>query len=196
MSIRVNKKKLLTFFAEILVMLPVSLIVWYQLSPWLTAFNSLALNISLNWQLPDVLAAIVHHDYWIDIETRLNIDTANGTGQLIIPVNALTYGAGLPFFAALMLATPDFDWRKTVILVCGILFLLLLQTFSIHVFVLKALAFDWQQQIAGAASPINQSNGLALLYQFLVLIAPNVAPLLLWATANKSFIQSVGGLSN
>lgn len=127
----------------------------------------------------------------LSIATSLKLGMAPGMPEgeyaLVLEVNPLTYGFGLPLFIALFLAGNEANrWRK---LALGALLLIPFQAWGI--------CFDLLKQAAITAGPVVSEQtgfspwkieGIALGYQFGALILPALAPIALWLALNSRFI--------
>lgn len=127
----------------------------------------------------------------LSVATTLKLGTTPGmpAGEyaLMLEVNPLTYGFGLPLFITLFLAGSEANrWRK---LALGALLLIPFQAWGI--------CFDLLKQAAVTAGPIVSEQtglspwkieGIALGYQFGALILPALAPIGLWLALNTGFI--------
>jgi hypothetical protein len=187
------RNPLYAFFLKAALWLPVCLGLWYWKAEW---FNSPAAIVS-GWIMEALFPRWVEAVEWsqriVSLVTNLEVPMVAGMkeGQhaaLVVEANPLSYTFGLPFFAALLLASGEARrWRK---LLMGAVILIPFQAWGI--------CFDLLTQVAITAGPVVaaqtgfspwQREEIALGYQFGHLILPTVAPIALWLALNRQFIS-------
>lgn len=185
------RNPLYAFLFKVVLWLPVCLGIWYWKAEW---FNSLAVMVS-SWIMQSFFSGWVESMEWsqriLSVATTLKLgmspEMPRGEYTLMLEVNPLTYGFGLPLFIALLLAGSEANrWRK---LALGALLLIPFQVWGI--------CFDLLKQAAVTAGPVVAEQtgfsswnieGIALGYQFGALILPALAPIGLWLALNTRFI--------
>ena len=185
------RNPLYSFLFKAALWLPVCLGLWYWKAEW---FNGPAVMVS-GWIMKSFFSGWVDSVEWsqriLSVATTLKLGISPGmpVGEyaLVLEVNPLTYGFGLPLFVALFLAGSEaINWRK---LALGALLLIPFQAWGI--------CFDLLKQVAVTAGPdITEQTGfapwkiegIALGYQLGALILPALAPIGLWLAFNSRFI--------
>ena len=186
-----TRDPLYAFLLKAVLWLPVCLGLWYWMAEW---FNGPAVMVS-GWIMKTFFSGWVDSVEWshriLSVSTTLKLEMSPGmqAGEyaLILEVNPLTYGFGLPLFVAIFLAGNEANrWRK---LALGALLLIPFQAWGI--------CFDLLKQAAVTAAPTVSEQtgfspwkieGIALGYQFGTLILPALAPIGLWLALNPRFI--------
>ncbi len=180
------------FLLKTALFLPLCLGLWYWLAEW---FNGPAALLS-GWLMRQLFPIWVEAAEWshrtLGMLTTLKIDAAAagrgvGLAAMVVEASPLTYGYGLPLYAALFLASgANKRWGK---LLLGALILVPFQAWSI--------CFDLLKQVAitagpGVAAQIGfhpwQREAIALGYQLGALVLPSVAPIGVWLALNRQFI--------
>jgi hypothetical protein len=187
----VARNPLYSFLLKAALWLPVGVGLWYWKAEW---FNGSAVMVS-GWIMKLFFSSWVESVEWsqriLSVATTLKFGISPGMPEgeyaLMLEVNPLTYGFGLPLFVALFLAGSEaINWRK---LVLGALLLIPFQAWGI--------CFDLLKQVAVTAGPVISEQtgfspwkieGIALGYQLGALILPALAPIGLWLAFNSSFI--------
>lgn len=182
---------LYTFLLKAALWLPVCLGLWYWQAEW---FNGPAAVVS-GWVMQSFFSGWVESVEWskriLGVATTLKLGAPPGmpAGEyaLVLEVNPLAYGYGLPLFAALLLAGGEARrWRK---LVLGALLLVPFQAWSICFDLLKQVAVTSGPAVSAQAGfPPWQAEAIALGYQFGALILPTMVPIGLWLAFNRGFI--------
>jgi hypothetical protein len=182
---------LYTFLLKAALWLPACLGLWYWQAEW---FNGPAAVVS-GWVMQSFFSGWVESVEWskriLGIATTLKLGAPPGmpAGEyaLVLEVNPLAYGYGLPLFAALLLAGGEARrWRK---LVLGALLMVPFQTWGICFDLLKQVAVTSGPAVSAQAGfPPWQAEAIALGYQFGALILPTMVPIGLWLAFNRGFI--------
>lgn len=185
------RNPLYAFLLKAILWLPVCLGLWYWKAEW---FNGPAVRVS-SWIMQSFFSGWVESvecsERILSVATNLKLgmspEMPEGEYALMLEVNPLTYGFGLPLLIALFLAGGEANrWRK---LALGSLLLVPFQAWGI--------CFDLLKQAAVTAGPIVSEQtgysswkieGIALGYQFGALILPTLAPIGLWLALNTRFI--------
>ena len=185
------RNPLYSFLLKAALWLPVCLGLWYWKAEW---FNGPAVMLSgwiMQWFFSGWMESVEWSQRILRVATTLKFSISPGMPEgeyaLVLELNPLIYGFGLPLFVALFLAGSEANnWRK---LALGALLLIPFQAWGI--------CFDLLKQVAVTAGPVIseqtgfspwQVEGIALGYQFGALILPAVAPLGLWLAFNRRFI--------
>lgn len=182
---------LYAFLLKAVLWLPVCLGLWYWQAEW---FNGPAAVVS-GWVMQSFFSGWVESVEWskriLAVATTLKLGAPAGmpAGEytLVLEVNPLAYGYGLPLFAALLLAAGETRrWRK---LLLGALLLVPFQAWGICFDLLKQVAVTSGSAVSAQAGfPPWQTEAIALGYQFGALILPAMVPIGLWLAFNRSFI--------
>lgn len=180
------------FLGKTLLFLPLCFGIWYLTAVvwiWPVAFCA---DVILHVLFPQLVAGVEQANHKLTVVTNLGdikiFTEQHKMAALEFSLNPLAYGYSLALYSAILLASPsalvehkfEFWWTGIVVLV-GILI------FGVCVDTLKSIAFDLAPP--GMSYPTGftttQLNLLGLGYQLGYLILPAIAPLLLWARANK-----------
>ncbi|MDP2784157.1 MAG: exosortase H-associated membrane protein [Sulfurimicrobium sp.] len=147
------------------------------------------------WIMQSFFSSWVESVEWskriLGVATTLKLGMAPGMPEgeyaLVLEVNPLAYGYGLPLFAALLLASSEAKrWRK---LVPGALLQVPFQAWGICFDLLKQAAVTSGPAVTAQTGLMPwQVEGVALGYQFGALILPAMAPIGLWLAFNRGFI--------
>ena len=161
---------------------------WHFGAAFLGSAAASAAVAGVNLLRPHLVSAVESHDRALAFVTSLEVYPQPGvTGVLVVEVNPLVYTAGVPLFAALMLASGARWWK----LVAGAALLLPFQAWG--------LAFDFLAQLvkggpelAGRAALLGwRAEASALGYQLGSLIFPALAPVALWMAFNRPLITDL-----
>lgn len=182
------------FLLKAALWLPVCLGLWYWKAEW---FNAPAVMVS-GWVLQSLFGGWVESVEWaqriFSVATALRLGAAPGMPEgeytLVLEVNPLVYGFGLPLFAALLLAGSETNrWRK---LALGALLLIPFQAWGICFDLLKQAAVTSGADVSAQTRLMPwQVEGIALGYQFGALILPTVVPIVIWLWLDRGFIVAV-----
>lgn len=182
------------FMLGVLLILPLTFLVWYVTAAFHLAPIALVSQAILNAIVPDAVM-------WLKLDGHILVLASNfghdAAGQVVSPPpgedvlgfrsNPLIYSYSLPLVAALLLATPSKDRWLNVF--WGMLLVLPAEIFSMVSSLLKTLAFD-----VGAAFQAQQGMSpagadlIALGYQVGTLLLPMIIPLIVWVGLNRAFI--------
>lgn len=190
-----NNKVLTRFLLRVMLLLPLTFLLWYVSARWHLAPITLLSQAIIKVLAPDALL-------WLKLDGHNLIIAANFTrtteGIIVSPavgqellgfqLNPLIYSYSLPLLTALLLATPAANPFKH--LVQGLLLLVPTEIISMVFSVLKTLAFDiglaFQMQQGLAPSIL---DGIAIGYQLSTLLLPMVTPLIIWAVLKRDFLE-------
>ena len=161
---------------------------WVALWPVLAAIQAQAAVIAANAWFPGLVSGWERSGEAIDFVTRLRAVAGARSGDLLFTVNPRAYSYGLPFFAALCLATDPRRWPG---LVGGLAVLLGVAAWG------TTFAFLQQVFIAQGAlaardflpTPLER-NFIALAYQAGTILLPAGVPPVAWAIVHRQFLLS------
>jgi hypothetical protein len=160
---------------------------WY----YLASIHSMVAG-RLAWMLiglvaPGVVSDIEREGFELVFVTTLEVHPAPGLTAVLMPqVNPLLYTYGLALFVAMMLGSRR-GWRP---LLAGSAMLLPFQGWGIAFDLLSQLAINLGPDIAVLAGLADwRREAIALGYQVGALMLPSLAPVMLWAAFNRSFMQ-------
>jgi len=160
---------------------------WVLLWPALAAVQAQAAMIAANAWFPGLVSGWERSGDAIDFVTRLRAVGGGRSGDLLFTVNPRVYSYGLPFFAALSLATDVRRWKG---LAGGLVVLLGVAVWG------TAFAFLQQVFIAHGAiaardflpTPLER-NLIALAYQAGTILLPAATPPVAWAVVHRDFLD-------
>ena len=138
-----------------------------------------------------IVSAIERQGADLVFVTTLEVHPAPGvTAVLLAEVNPLLYTYGLALYAALMLAC---GWRWGA-LAAGAALLLVFQGWGIAFDFLAQLAVNQGPEVALQAGLADwRREVIALGYQLGAILFPSLAPVILWAAFNRTFIGQATG---
>ena len=185
------RNPLYLFLLKAALWLPLCIGLWYWKAEW---FSAPAVAVS-GWIMQSNFSGWVESVAWaqrvFSVATALKPGMTPGMPEgeytLMLEVNPLTYGFGLPLFAALLLAGSETKrWRK---LALGALLLIPFQVWGICFDLLKQAAVTSGADVSAQTGFASwQIELIALGYQLGALILPALAPVGLWLAFNRSFI--------
>lgn len=182
------------FICKVLLLLPVSLAVWYWLlTPLNTPLAWLA-DLVLTTLWGDVIEVVQLIGHQLDVTTWLAPpgQPNNTRASIILEINPLLYSYSLPFAVALILATPAAWVKKLIALLIAYVLLLLIQSWGVCFHIVKTLVFQSGPEINARLnfSPISQAL-FGLAYQFGYLILPSLSPIVIWIALFREFVLSI-----
>ncbi|WP_020560364.1 exosortase H-associated membrane protein [Thiofilum flexile] len=192
-----NTSLLSTFVLRVLLYLAPLFAVWYILAPWHLMPVVTLTNSIIQAGLADFIMWVKLQGSQVVVATHYGFNTQ---GVLVTPpplqeaagftLNPLSFGYGLPLFAALILATPLTS--KGTRLLMGELILLGLQVVSLVVCIIKSLTFEVDPLLQQTLqwSPL-QLDLIALGYQVGFLLLPMIAPIIVWAILSQPFLNQL-----
>lgn len=177
------------FILRALLWLPACFAVWYLSAPWHASLAGLLARLVLGVYHDGLVTAIEQPGLNLAFVTNLVVHPVPGQDAILVPeVNPLLYTYGLPFFAALMLATRSRVWM----LAAGACALLPFQAWGIAFDFLVQVGMKLGPEVATQAGVTGwQREAVAIGYQLGTLILPSLVPVLLWAAFNRPFIANV-----
>lgn len=145
---------------------------------------------------PDTLQGVEQSGYLLDMVTRVapvGVSPQDGkVAELLITVNPLIYGYGVPLYTAFVLAVADEEgshWRNWIL---GFAVLLLVQTFGVSMETLKVIVFELGPAGRQALDLSSWELELvALGYQMGSLILPAVTPVVLWLGFYRRYLETL-----
>jgi hypothetical protein len=182
------------FFLRVVLWMPVLFLVWFYMAIVMAWPITWLANLSLPTLLPGFITGVDQDGYMIDVVTRFQTGAQAGQiGEIIVSVNPLMYGYGVPLFTALLLATPEGDegdkWFRWLI---AIAILLVVQTFGVSMDAMKTITFGLGPEYASQIALEQwQMELLALGYQLGYLVLPAVAPIALWIGFHRRYIDQL-----
>ncbi len=186
------------FFLHALLWLPLLFGIWYYMAIVVTWPVTWLTDLLLPRLLPETFAAVEQSGYHLDIISLVTLPGEAAQGELLIRINPLMYGYGVPLFTALLFATPEGDegekWSRWLI---ALAILLLVQAFGVSMEAIKVLLFDTGPEISSQVAISGWSlEAVALGYQLGYLILPPVAPIALWVGFHRRYLEQLApGLS-
>lgn len=179
------------FLLKILILLPITFVLWYFITPVILYLLSFLAKAVLTVVVGQAVVDVEVYERVLHIITPFTAEKTNDVnkGQLVFAINAMKYGYGLALFIAMLLATPDKMSNKLQNLYIGILILLIVQVWGITFDVLQTLTFKLGMGIAqtlGTTAFIREL--IALGYQMGYLILPSVTPIILWFTMYQNHV--------
>ncbi|MDM8546731.1 exosortase H-associated membrane protein [Candidatus Venteria ishoeyi] len=178
------------FVLRILLLLPFCFGLWFLLSLPLLAPVAWLSDGLLKLFYPDLIAEVVQQVYTLDVITRIDsqhIDVSN-QGLLVLTVNPLLYGYGIPLLVALMLAglNPGPLGNLFWVWLC---LLLPIQVFGVVMAILHTLVFEMPVSVAMQVTDSETGrNILALINQFSSLILPGLTPFIIWFYLQQDYL--------
>ncbi|SEH08620.1 exosortase H-associated membrane protein [Candidatus Venteria ishoeyi] len=178
------------FVLRILLLLPFCFGLWFLLSLPLLAPVAWLSDGLLKLFYPDLIAEVVQQVYTLDVITRIDsqhIDASN-QGLLVLTVNPLLYGYGMPLLVALMLAglNPGPLGNLFWVWLC---LLLPIQVFGVVMAILHTLVFEMPVSVAMQVTDSETGrNILALINQFSSLILPGLTPFIIWFYLQQDYL--------
>lgn len=192
-----SQKPLYRFMLGVVILLPLTFLVWYFTAAVHLAPVTLLTSVLLDWITPDALLWLKLDGHMLVLASSFGRDASGavvsppvGDDVLGFHLNPLVYSYSLPLLAALILATPGKE--RGLKLVWGLLLLLPVELFSMVFHVLKTLTFE-----VGAAFQLQQGLAqgsidlIALGYQVGTLLLPMIAPLIIWVALSRDFLTQL-----
>jgi len=164
---------------------------WYFLAGIHSTVAGGVARLYLGLIAPGVVSGIEREGLELVVVTTLEVHPAPGlTGVLMQEVNPLLYTYGLALFVAMMLASRC-GWRAILF---GAAILLPFQGWGIAFDFLSQIAINLGPEIAKLAGLADwRREVIALAYQVGALMLPSLAPVVLWAAFNRTFIERALG---
>lgn len=182
------------FLLKAIFWLLVCLTVWYLITPYLAMPVAIFANWVVDLLFPYWADGVLQETNTLVLLTRLEMPMAgamqDGRIAVLAPeVDFRIYGYGLPFLAALLLASKASKVLPKILL--GALLLLPFQVWGV--------CFDWLKQVVITAGPNMywsmqigsfKRELIAWGYQFGFLVLPTLIPVLLLALMNRRFLSA------
>jgi len=181
------------FLLKAIFWLLVCLAVWYLITPYLAMPVAMLANWVVDLLFPYWADGVLHEANTLVLLTRLEIPMAGvmqaGRITVLAPeVDFRIYGYGLPFLAALLLASKANKVLPKLLL--GALLLLPFQVWGV--------CFDWLKQVAITGPDLYWSMQIGSFkreliawgYQVGFLVLPTLIPVLLLALMNRRFLSA------
>lgn len=149
----------------------------------------------LHGMLPNIIVSVETHGHLVEVVTTLRPAVADlppeMQGELVLDINPLVFGYGLPLLLALFLATDGA--RSAWKLALAALILTPFQAWGICFAALQQIYISNGPDVAAQAGNIAawQRDAVALGWQFGSLIFPPLVPVVLWLAFNRKFLGAV-----
>ena len=187
---------LYAFLLKTLIWLPLSFVFWYQaanlLSLPLTTISKFALQQSTTHLLTNVELGDHKLTFVTPFEAEVPAAQAQqGKGLIVVEINPLIYGYGLPLLIALLFAAEGLSVSLGKLFIAYVA-LLPFQAWGVCFEFLKTVAFDLGPAVAAQVnfSPWTR-EGIALGYQFGYLILPPISTAVLWIAMSRNFLNKL-----
>lgn len=159
---------------------------WYLAAPWYDRPAAWLARVLIDAWHDGLVDALEIQPHLVTFVTSLEVHAQAGTGRLVLEVNPLLYGFGVPLLMALLIASRA-SWTKIAL---GLVVLIPFQAWGI--------AFDALTQVLRDAPALAPRAGLAglraelaaLAYQLGSLILPTLVPVVLWVLWQRPFVES------
>jgi hypothetical protein len=180
----------------VLFWLPLCFGAWYFATILIAVALATALDVSMTWILPAVVAGVVPQGN--DLLVLLRVEALDSASQAVAsasvmahPVDAVKYGYGIPLYTALLLASPGGESEKMARWLIGMAILLLVQWFGLAAEILKDLVFSLEMARERLASSELSREILGITYQLGYLILPSLTPILVWSLQFRRYIREL-----
>ena len=167
-------------------------VLWTQISPWTSYPVGVIASVALEQGAPMWVREVRLKPGVMDVDTRVAIPVPSAGGrraEVTIDVNPARYAYGLPIFLALLLAARG--PRRLMRGVVGYLVLLPAQAFSLSMYALMQLVLAAQVNARLLRIAPWQLELLVYGYQVGSLVAPTLAPILVWLWLDRQFVAKV-----
>ncbi len=192
------------FLLRALLWLPLAFFFWVLWRQLFVVPVTVLVDLLLTGIWPEQFYNVVQNGHELEAEVLMAIpeeQMQQGQGQpvVVVPVNPLIYGYGLPLFAGLVICTPLSHLKRTLQILVGWLVIALVQSWGSIWETFKTLHFQLGAEGAAVMAEVGIGpSPTALAYQFGYLIIPSVVPVVLWLLLNRAYIESLvpqlGGL--
>ena len=182
------------FLFKVIILLPITFIAWYFLTPAILYLLSYITKASLSLLASQAVIDVEVYDRVLHIVTPFAAEKTNevNQGQLVFAINAMKYGYGIALFIAMLLATPDKLSNKLQNLYIGILILLIVQVWGVTFDTLQTLVFKLGMGVAETLGTTPFTRELiALGYQLGYLILPAITPIILWFVMYQNHLEKM-----
>ncbi|HHJ39534.1 MAG: hypothetical protein AXA67_09475 [Methylothermaceae bacteria B42] len=193
-------KPILRFVTLTLLWLPFTFFIWYRYGAILNWPVAWILEGILPSQFPGIIKGVEYLGEVIRLIIPYDtpgILAAGKRAELVVDINPLAYGYGLPLLIALIIASPGkeaMQWLKGII---GYGVIVLVQVFGCYFESLLSLQFKLPPEFSGQLVLLPWQRDLLVLgYQMGSLILPGVVPVVLWFMFYPNFPASLLRLSS
>ena len=162
------------------------LAVWYVARILFIIPTYLIVKLIVAISFPDWAKSVylIGHHFVLSTSIPLNLEKYPGK-VLAVKADFLTYGIGWPLMVALYLAS---DAKKVFLkILLSTCLLLMPQSLGIVIEFLQAVYI----QSNTISSNVFFKEVLIILFQFFIMIAPALAPVLLWLATEKDFVKTI-----
>ncbi|MCU0833262.1 MAG: hypothetical protein MUC77_02320 [Chromatiaceae bacterium] len=187
------------FTLAVFLWLPVCFALWFYASILFVAPIAASVELLLQTLLPGVIDEVHQRGNGLLVVTHVSVQQAVGvnsrTGELVLELNPLKYGYGVPVFSALVLASPASEARRLGSWIIGVAVLFGIQAVGVATEAVKVLAFDTGPEARSALAFTRLGDDvLALVYQFAFLILPSISPIVLWIWQFRRELPQITGI--
>ncbi len=181
---------------SVLLWLPFTFAGWYFMAIVFATPVAWMSDWVLGGLFPDTLKGVEQSGYLLDMVTRVipeGVAPQSGkVAEVLITVNPLIYGYGVPLYTAFVLAAADEEGNHWLNWILGFGVLLLVQTFGVSMETLKVILFELGPAGARALDLAGwQLEMVALGYQLGSLVLPAVTPVVLWLGFYRRYIETL-----
>ena len=185
------RESIARWVARLLLWLVPAYAAWVLLWQPIAAIQAQASVIAVNAWFPGLVSGWERSGESIDFVTRLRALAGGRAGDLLFTVNPRVYSYGLPFFAALCLATDPKRWKGLAV---GLAVLLAVAVWG-TTFAFLQQVFIAQGAIAARdflPTPLER-NLIALGYQLGTILLPVAVPAVAWGVVHRQFLARWAG---
>jgi hypothetical protein len=184
------------FALNVFIWLPICFAAWYFFSILHVIPLAWLLDLSMTRLFPQLIAEVQQSGNQVLITTTaIAVDHQVGSGpsgELLFKINPLKYGYGLPFYTALVIASPGSEAGKIGRWMLGMLLLALALAFGVGAETIEILALQVGGEAGNRLGLATLGHELvALAYQFGFLILPSLAPVLIWSVQFQDFLETL-----
>ena len=186
----IDQPSLPRFIGLVMLLMVPSFVLWMAISPWLAGPAVWFCDELFRAWMPDVVASVQLKESQALVMTHFGelngkLVAAEVAGyQMGFPADVRLLSYSIPFYAALLFATPQADGLSKF--GWGLWFLYPLVVFGLICVTLKNLMFGLGGSFFNqTATLIPNGNVVGILYQLNILIIPPIAPILLWAWQSR-----------
>lgn len=183
------------FFLAALFWLPLWLVIWHQAAHLFSAPVVWLAHLVLRLLLPGVMGETLGTGRDLLFATTLGVAVPGAppgsVGELLVPVNVLSYTWNLPLLLALLQAADQrfFSLERMFV---GYLALIPFQAWGLVFVVLKTLAIDMGPEVAAKLGFGGWGReAIALGYQFGFLMLPAIAAGSIWIAMNRPLVNAL-----
>lgn len=186
-----NKLGVFLFFAKVILLFLLLLVLYHYLSPFLLVFLSKSSESALQIIYPAVFDAITLKNRMLEVLTHFQVIGIPGS-QLAFDLDPLKYTYGFPLFVALSLATKGKLMDKLWQILLAFLVTLGFQVWGVCFDIIRHLLFEFEGAYRGYFAMNGlQQNLVSLGSQLGFLLFPSLIPIILWVHWEKSVINEL-----